>query len=55
LMPAEFAESPLPRVRAAFEWQYRLLPQSAAVSVPSPSVAVNHQDNPPRQGPRMGM
>jgi hypothetical protein len=55
LMPAEFADSPLPRVRAAFEWQYRLLPQSAAVSLPSPGVAVNRPDHPPRQGPRMGM
>ncbi len=55
LMPVEFAESPFPRVRAAFEWQYRLLSESAVASPPSPSVAVNRPDNPRRQGPRMGM
>ncbi len=61
LIPSELAESPLPRIRAAYGWQFRLLIKStASVEEPRPtppSAAVHHESPPPapRQGPRMGM
>ena len=57
LIPAELAESTLPRIRAAFDWQYRLLAQPAKEihPTPSPSVATKPAERPPSQGPRMGM
>lgn len=57
LMPAEFAESTLPRIRVAFGWQYRLLAQreKEVSPTPSPSVATKPAVRPPHQGPRMGM
>jgi hypothetical protein len=56
LIPAELRESPLPRVRTAFEWQYRLLATSVTSSrtdqsIVSPGAPESHS----RQGPRMGM
>ncbi len=57
LIPPELAESTLPRIRAAFDWQYRLLarPEKEIHSTPSPSVATKPVERPPSQGPRMGM
>lgn len=57
LIPAELAESTLPRIRAAFDWQYRLLLRSEKEihPTPSPNVATRPTNHPPGQGPRMGM
>ncbi len=57
LIPTELAKSTLPRIRAAFDWQYRLLaqPEKEIHPAPSPSVATRPAEHPPGQGPRMGM
>lgn len=55
LIPAELAESSLPRIRAAFDWQYRLLPSLDKKIPPAPSIATRPAERPPGQGPRMGM
>ena len=54
LIPAELAESPLPRIRSAYAWQFRLLAGPEERMRPkSPSVATRPAS--PRQGPRMGI
>lgn len=62
LIPAEFAESPLPRIRSAYEWQFKLLggaatrreaERVAASPTNTQTIAPTRPD--PRQGPRMGM
>lgn len=58
LIPAELAESPLARIRSAYEWQYQLL--AGAIEKPGPpqpTVAPPFEAprQPPRQGPRMSM
>lgn len=56
LIPAELIESPLPRIRAAFAWQFRLLERPARkLTAPeiTPSVAIAAPR--PPQGPRMRM
>jgi hypothetical protein len=56
LIPGELKESPLPRIRAAFGWQYRLL--AAAASAPRVEETIVAPASPapkPRSGPRMGM
>lgn len=56
LIPSEMRESPLPRVRTAFEWQYRLLATSITTSRTDHSiVSAAAPESHPRQGPRMGM
>jgi hypothetical protein len=56
LIPVEFKESPLARIRAAFEWQFRLLENPArrmktSDGDPTPSVRTPR----PPLGPRLGM
>lgn len=56
LIPAELKESPLLRIRTAFQWQFPLLAATAATPRTEPTVAL--QSGPasqPRQGPRIGM
>ncbi len=56
LIPAELKESPLPRIRAAFAWQFRLLERPVRkLTSPeiTPSVAIAAPR--PPLGPRMGM
>ncbi len=58
LIPVQLAESPLPRIRAAYKWQFRLLagatahPRSPHTSV-APAVELPRQE--PKHGPRMGI
>jgi hypothetical protein len=54
LIPCEFAESPLPRIRSAFEWQFRLLAGAAAAQTTAPTVRLAPAPQ-PKPGPRMGM
>jgi hypothetical protein len=56
LIPAELAASPLPRIRSAFEWQFRLL--ATAPEKSRPGMVLDPEPDPapkPSQGPRMGM
>jgi hypothetical protein len=54
LIPAELAESPLPRIRSAYTWQIRLLAGAEErMRFKAPSVATTRES--PRQGPRIGM
>jgi hypothetical protein len=54
LIPAELAESPLPRIRSAYTWQIRLLAGAEErMGFKAPSVATTRAS--PRQGPRIGM
>ncbi len=56
LIPVELKESPLPRIRTAFEWQFRLLQRSAKkLRAPEPAPSVSPPAPRPSQGPRMGM
>ena len=56
MIPVEFKESPLPRIRAAFEWQFHLLEKpTRKVKAPEASPAVAPPAPRPPQGPRMGM
>ena len=56
LIPAELAESPLPRIRSAFEWQFRLLASGALKSRPKIALATKPDPAPkPSQRPRVGM
>ena len=54
LIPADFAESPLPRIRSAFEWQFRLLAGAPPAQTTAATVRLAPAPN-PKQGPRMGM
>ncbi len=56
LIPPELKESPLPRIRLAFEWQFRRLEKTVRKLTAlegKPSVAVSPLR--PPQGPRMGL
>lgn len=58
LIPAELAESPLPRIRTAYKWQIPLLADSPEPHRPKPTVRTTPAD--PRQstsghGPRMSI
>jgi hypothetical protein len=62
LIPAEFETSPLPRIRSAYEWQFRLLTSAAArlqpgrsSTTPASRPQTEPPQPPPRQGPRMGI
>jgi hypothetical protein len=56
LLPSEFAESPLERIRQAYRWQMKMVPEASQPVVPAsetrPSVAYRPKQSP---GPRMGM
>ena len=56
LLPSEFAESPLERIRAAYKWQIKMVPEASQPALPAsetrPSVADRPRQSP---GPRMGM
>lgn len=56
LIPVEFKESPLARIRAAFAWQFRLL-ERPAKKAKAPEAAPAIAPTTPRtlSGPRMGM
>ena len=54
LIPAELRDSPLPRIRSAFEWQFRLLAGEAAAQTTAPTVRLAPGPQ-PKPGPRMGM
>jgi hypothetical protein len=54
LIPAELRDSPLPRIRSAFEWQFRLLAGEAAAQTTAPTVRLAPAPQ-PKPGPRMGM
>ncbi len=56
LLPAEFAESPLERIRKAYQWQLKMVPESSETVLPAPEnlpgISVR-----PREGcgPKMGI
>lgn len=56
LLPSEFAESPLERIRKAYRWQMKMVPEASQPALPAsetrPSVAERPRQSP---GPRMGM
>lgn len=54
LIPGEFAGSPLPRIRSAFEWQFRLLAGATPAQTTVPTVRMAPAPQ-PKPGPRMGM
>lgn len=49
LLPEEFAQSPLERVRKSYEWQMNLVPAAPCASLLRPSVAAALK---PKQGPK---
>lgn len=62
LVPPEFAASPLPRIRSAYEWQFRLLTGATTrmeakrvASAPAQVPLVAPPPPAPRQGPRIGL
>lgn len=56
LIPAEFKESPLLRIRRACVWQFpRLEPATEKLRMPDSVTSVNQPAPRPSQGPRMGM
>ena len=52
LLPAEFAQSPLERIRKAYQWQLSLVPAEGSAPPLKPTVAPPPK---PRQGPRCGL
>ena len=56
LLPAEFAESSLERIRKAYQWQVKMVPESSetVVSAPEilPEIAVRPREG---RGPKMGI
>lgn len=56
LMPAEFKESPLLRIRSACAWQFpRLESATEKLRMPDSVISANQPAPRPSQGPRMGM
>jgi hypothetical protein len=56
LLPSEFAESPLERIRKAYQWQMKMVPEANQQVLPAsetlPSVAVRPKQG---HGPKMSM
>lgn len=56
LLPPEFSESPLERIRSAYRWQMKMVPETIQQTLPvpdeRPSVAVRPTQS---HGPRMTM